>query len=78
MAALWCSVNRFAERSLHGRTGQEQIDTRNEISQQLAKGQLLDSCRQKTAFPVPVGQTQVLAETPLERRKFLPARRSNQ
>jgi hypothetical protein len=36
----------------------------------LAKGQFLELCRQETAFPVPVGQTQVLAETPLDRRTF--------
>jgi hypothetical protein len=47
-------------------------------NRQVFPSQFLDSCRQKTAFPVPVGQTQVLAETPLERRRFLPARRSNQ
>src|SRR5262245_29789769 len=34
MAPFWCSVYRFAERSLHGRTGQDQIDTRNEVSQE--------------------------------------------
>jgi hypothetical protein len=39
----------------------------------LPKGQFLDSCRQKTGFLVPVGQTKVRTETPLERRTFLPA-----
>jgi hypothetical protein len=45
--------NRFAERSLYGRTRQDEIDTRNEISQKkLAQGQFLDSCRQMVTLSV--------------------------
>src|ERR1700693_5046996 len=60
--------NRFAERSLYGRTGQDEIDTRNEISQKTGWGSSsLIHAPNRDAQLLPLRQTDgtVARETPL-------------